>query len=50
MPAPSQLGEKTVSLFFEQIDDMTVYPRDLHKASESLGDFVEAVTDLSIRD
>ena len=46
--APSGLGKHTTSLFLEQIDDMTAYPRHTHqKTSESLGDFVEAVTDLS---
>ena len=46
--APSNLGKQTISLFLEQIDDMTAYPRHTHhKTSESLGDFVEAVTDLS---
>ena len=46
--APKNLGKQTISLFLEQIDDMTAYPRHTHhKTSESLGDFVEAVTDLS---
>ena len=45
--APANLGKHTISLFLEQIDDMTAYPRHTHhKTSESLGDFVEAVTDL----
>ena len=46
--SPPNLGKKTVSLFLEQIDDMTAYPRhSSHKNSESLGAFVDAVTDLS---
>ena len=46
--SPTGLGKNTVSLFLEQIDDMTAYPRhNHHKTSESLGDFVEAVTDLN---
>jgi len=43
--APASLGKKTGSLFLEQIDDMTAYPRHTnHKNSEGLRDFVEAVT------
>ena len=46
--APPGSGKKTVSIFLEQIDDMTVYPRHIsHKNSEALGEFVDAVTDLS---
>ena len=46
--APANLGKKTASLFLEQINDMAAYPRhSSHKTQESLGDFVEAVTDLS---
>jgi len=46
--APHGLGKHSISLFLEQIDDMTAYPRHVsHKNSEALGDFVEAVTDLS---
>ena len=46
--SPSKLGKKTVSLFLEQIDDMTAYPRhSSHKNLESLGAFVDAVTDIS---
>ena len=37
-----------MSLFLGQIDDMAAYPRhSIHKTQEALGDFVEAVTDLS---
>ena len=44
---PHKLGKQSTSLFLEQIDDMTAYPRHTHhKTSESLGEFVEAVTDL----
>ena len=46
--APENLGKKTASLFLEQIDDMAAYPRHSgQKTQESLGDFVEAVTDLN---
>ena len=46
--SPKNLGKQTASLFLEQIDDMAAYPRhSSHKTQESLGDFVEAVTDLS---
>ena len=46
--APTGLGKTTTFLFLEQIDDITAYPRhNRHKTSESLGDFVEAVTDLN---
>ena len=46
--APTGLGKNTTSLFLEHIVDMTAYPRhNHHKTSESLGDFVEAVTDLN---
>ena len=39
--APTGLGKNATSLFLEQIDDMTAYPRHTHhKTSESLGDFV----------
>jgi len=49
--APSQLGEKTASLLLEKNDNMTAYPRhSYNKTLESLGGFVEAVVDWSIRD
>ena len=46
--APSNLGKHTISLLLEQIDDVTAYPRHAnHRNSEGLGDFVEAVADIS---
>ena len=46
--APPNLGKKTISIFLEQIDDMTAYPRHVnHKNSEGLGEFVDAVADLN---
>ena len=46
--APPSLGKKTISIFLEQIDDMTAYPRHVnHKNSEGLGEFVDAVADLN---
>ena len=46
--SPPRLGKTTISLFLEQIDDVTAYPRhSSDKTSESLGDFVEAVTDMN---
>ena len=45
---PSSLGKKTVSLFLDQIDAMTAYPRHSnHKAAEGLRDFVEEISDLN---
>ena len=45
---PAKIGKKTSSLFLDQIDDMTSYPRHLsQKSAEGLGDFVEAVSDLN---
>ena len=45
---PSNSGKKTISIFLEQIDDMTAYPRHInHKNSEGLGEFVDAVTDMN---
>ena len=45
---PSNLGKQTISLFLEQIDNMTTYLcHTQHRTSESLGNFVEAVKDLS---
>ena len=45
--APPGSGKKTISLYLEQIDDTTVYPRHVnHKSSEAMGKFVDAVTDL----
>jgi len=49
--ARTGLGNNSTSFFLEQIDDKTSYPRHSHhKTSESLGEFMEAVTDLSNRD
>lgn len=49
--APSELGEATAPLFLEQIDALTAYQRYSHsKTPESLGDFVGAMTDVSIKD
>ena len=46
--SPPKLGKATMTLFLEQIDDVTAYPRhSSDKTSESLGDFVEAVTDMN---
>lgn len=46
--SPPKLGKATMTLFLEQIDDVTTYPRySSDKTSESLGDFVEAVTDMN---
>ena len=46
--SPAKLGKTTLTLFLEQIDDVTAYPRhSSDKTSESLGDFVEAVTDMN---
>jgi hypothetical protein len=46
--APSKLGKRTTSIFLEQIDDVTAYPRHAnHRSSKGLGDFVEAVADLN---
>ena len=45
--APPNLGKRTITMFLEQIDDVTAYPRHAnHKTNESLGDFVEAVADM----
>ena len=49
--APSKLGKTTVSLFLEQINDVTTYPcRSSNKTSESLGDILETVTDMNNAD
>ena len=41
-------GKKTISIFLEQIDDMTAYPRHINqKNSEGLGEFVDAVADMN---
>ena len=46
--APAKLGKRTVTIFLEQIDDVTAYPRHAnHRNSEGLGDFVEAVADIN---
>ena len=46
--APTDLGKNTTSFFLDQIGDMIAYPRhNHHKTFESLGDFIEAVTDLN---
>jgi len=48
--APYGLGKNSTSLFLNQIGDRTAYPRNNHhKTSESLNDFVEAVTDFHAR-
>lgn len=45
---PHNLGKNNISLFLEQFNNMAAYPcHTNHKTSESLRDFVEAVTDLS---
>ena len=45
--APPNLGKRIVTIFSEQIDDVTAYPRhENHKNAESLGAFVEVVTDI----
>jgi len=41
------LGKRTITVFLEQIDDVTAYPRhNNHKTNENLGDFLDAVTDI----
>ena len=46
--APAKLGKHTVTLFLEQIDDVTAYPRHAnHRNNDGLGDFVEAVADIN---
>lgn len=43
-----KLGKTTMTLFLEQNDGVTAYPRhSSDKTSESLGDFVEVVTDMN---
>ena len=45
---PVNTSKKTSSLFLDQIDDMTSYPRHSNqKSANGLEDFVEAVSDLN---
>ena len=49
--APTGIGKLSTPLFPEQIGDTTAYPRHSHhKTSESLGEFVETVTELKNTD